>query len=721
MSTQEISKSGREWGKLAKMKYVIQPIVKGYANRTLYINLSEGKIQSRTVNQKMKDIFTGGRGFCLWLLWNATNPSTKWDDPENEFLVASGPIGGLTSYPGTGKSTVVTISPLTHSVVDSNGGGYFGPYLKFAGWDALEIQGKAKDDVVIFIDGDQGLVSIDEAPQDIKDSHILARHLSEMYSGEEGNLRNISVISAGQAADHVAMCGVNISFYDPKRNEVRFKQAARGGSGRVMRDKRIRAIVVKYSNIGPDSNGVVNMDLIRKAGKRIHSEISDFDSIQNDMRHLGTTNLVETMNKFDLLPVENFRYGADVESEKIAAPYWKERFDYRAPDGCWYGCTLACSHGVSNYTVKTGPYAGQRVMVDGPEYETLAGVGSNLRIFDPEVILEINFYCDTYGIDTISFGTTMAFVMECYENGFISRENTGGLDLNWGNVESTIKILHQMASGEGFGYHVGQGIRYLKNYFTREFGVNPDMMADFGMEVKGLEVSEYLSKESIAQQGGYALANKGPQHDEAWLIFMDMVNKQLPTFEKKAEALHFFPIFRTWFSLHGLCKLPWNDIIPKDNAKTSEPAKVPEHVENYLWLYEGVTGNRLTIEGLMLQSERVFNFQRVFNLRMGFGTRKFDYPPYRAMGPVTEAEYESRKDRYDSQLKELLNLSVENMTTEEKMAALKTYRLDQYEKLMDSVYSRRGWTSNAVPKVETLEKLGIDIPEVLEIVKIYGG
>ncbi len=102
------------------------------------------------------------------------------------------------------------------------------------------------------------------------------------------------------------------------------------------------------------------------------------------------------------------------------------------------------------------------------------------------------------------------------------------------------------------------------------------------MENKGMEYSEYMTKESLAQQGGYGLTNKGAQHDEAWLIFMDMVNNQIPTFEDKAEALHYFPMWRTWFGLNGLCKLPWNDIEPADNALTDEPAKVPEHVANYV-------------------------------------------------------------------------------------------------------------------------------------------
>ena len=105
-----------------------------------------------------------------------------------------------------------------------------------------------------------------------------------------------------------------------------------------------------------------------------------------------------------------------------------------------------------------------------------------------------------------------------------------------------------------------------------------------------MEISEYGTKESLAQQGGFGLATKGPQHDEAWLIFMDQILNLLPSFEDKAEALHYFPMWRTWFSLHGLCKLPWNDISPENNKDTAEPAKVEEHVENYAWIHEGVTG-----------------------------------------------------------------------------------------------------------------------------------
>ncbi len=702
---------------LTEYKYELKPVMRGYAGRTLYVNVETCRIEEKPVTQKMIDTFTGGRGFCLWLLWNGVHDSTKWNDPDNELLVAGGPIGGISSYPGSGKSTVVTISPLTNVVIDSNSGGYFGPYLKFSGWDALEIQGKAREEVVVVIDGDTGSVRIETAPLESPDTHIINRILTEIYAGEEGNLRSISVISAGTAAEHVPMCGLNISYYDPKRDEVRIKQAARGGAGRVMRDKKIKAIVVKYSSMNPNSNNVANMELIQKAGLRINKEIMTFDASQNDMRHTGTPYLVEIMNKFDLLPVQNFRYGTDPEAIKIAGETWKKQFDTRGPDGCWYGCTMSCAHGVPHYHLKTGPYKDRVVFIDGPEYETLGALGSNIAVYDPEAILEMNFYADTYGIDTISLGNSFAFVMECYEEGILDKEKTGGLEFTWGNSAACLEAIHQMAEGIGFGVTIGQGIRAMKTIFADQFGADKKFLHDIGMEVKGLEISEYMTKESLTQQGGYAMASKGAQHDEAWLIFMELVHKQLPTFEKKAEALHYFPMFRTWFSLHGLCKLPWNDITPESNKTASEPAKVPEHLENYTWLYEGVTGKKATPADLVLQSEKVYNFQRLFNLRLGYGKREDDYPPYRAVGPVTVKEYESRQERYDSELKEFVGVDPTEKSSEEKVQILREYRESRYEQLVDAVYKRRGWAGNGVPTAETARRLGIDFPDILDLIQ----
>ncbi|MBT3756479.1 MAG: aldehyde:ferredoxin oxidoreductase, partial [Candidatus Cloacimonetes bacterium] len=305
----------------------------------------------------------------------------------------------------------------------------------------------------------------------------------------------------------------------------------------------------------------------------------------------------------------------------------------------------------------------------------------------------------------------------CYEAGILNKELTGGLELTFGNADAAIELMHQMARGEGFGVIAGLGIRKMKAHFAKEFSADINFLNDIGMENKGLEYSQYVSKESLAQQGGYAMTNKGPQHDEAWLIFMDMVNKQIPTFEDKAEALHYFPMFRTWFGLMGLCKLPWNDVEPADNVETDEPGKVPEHVQNYVTIFNAVTGLNIDKAEMIRQSERVYNFQRTFNIRRGYGLRKHDAQPYRAAGPVTVTEYESRVERYDGQLKDILNVNTAGKSTEEKVAILREYKEGQYEQLLDAVYKRRGWTNGGIPKIEHLKDIGMDLPEVLAIVE----
>ncbi len=712
----EVAEIKQKHNTLKRWDYVWKALDRGYTDKILYVNLSENAIREKEVSTLMKEKFIGGRGYGLKLLWDATTPTTKWNDPENEIIISSGPIGGITQYSGTGKSICVSLSPQTDSVMDSNVGGFFGPFLKFSGFDAIEIQGKAKEDVIIFIDGINHSVEIIEAPAEPIDSHILAEVLTEMYANDEKDKKNIAVVSAGAAADHSLIGMLNFSFYDPKRKKVRLKQAGRGGIGTVLRDKKIKAIVAKIPGVKGNLNNVVNLQAIMERGQRFNREMRELDDKQAEMRTKGTAHLTNVMNDYDLLPVHNFKFGNHPEAFKIHGEVWKARFTQGIPDGCWIGCNMACAKGVDDYVLRTGPYKDSSVIVDGPEYETTSSLGSIAGIFNPDFTIEANFYCDTYGICTITWGTILGFVMECYENGILNEERTGGLKLNFGNADAAMELLHELGRGEGFGPIAGLGVRKLKEMFIENGWGDPQFINDIAMENKGLEYSQYVSKESLAQQGGYAMTNKGPQHDEAWLIFMDMVNNQIPTFEAKAEALHYFPMFRTWFGLVGLCKLPWNDVEPENNHEQDEPAKVPEHVDNYVTIYKAVTGKDFDKYEMIRQSERVYNFQRIFNLRRGYGTRKYDAQPYRAAGPVTFEEYESRADRYDKQLMELVGFDPAGKSTEEKMKVMREYRENRYEQLLDAVYKRRGWTMNGVPKVEHLKNLGMDLPELIELV-----
>ncbi len=708
---------------LKKYDYKKNKLLRGYANRTLYINLSTGQIKEKKVTEEMKKLFTGGRGFGLKLLWDSIKPTTRWNSDENELIITTGPLCGNTQYDGSGKSLCLTISPSTDIICDSNVGGFFGPFLKFAGFDAIEIQGKAKKDVVILIDGEKGVIKIETAPEEETNSHLLNEQLTHMYASEDSDKskQKVSVVSAGKGADNSWWGCLNFSFYDIRRKVPRMKQAGRGGLGTVLRDKKIKAIVAKVEKLDGMSNNPANPIELAKVSENLRKEIRDLDRYQCNMRAVGTVHLVEIMDEYDLLPTENYRFGSFPKASKIYSPKFYEHFTKVIPDGCWHGCTMACAKTVDGFKVKTGPYKGQKVTVDGPEYETV-GCGSNMSLWDPEWILEFNFYCDTYGIDTISTGTAIAFYMEMYEYGILNKERCSGIELCFGNADGVMEFLHRMAAGDDseFIKIASKGVRRVKDWIKKNGWGNSQLVEDCGMESKGLEYSEYVTKESLAMQGGYGLTLKGPQHDEAWLIFMDMVNNQIPTFGDKAEALHYFPMWRTWFGLNGLCKLPWNDVEPANNAETDEPAKVPEHVENYVKYQNAVTGWSVDKKELILQSERCYNWQRAMNVWLGRGRRKDDWIPYRSMGPVTEMEYVSRKERYDKQLVEKLGYSkkeVEKMTVNQKIKILYEFRQDQYQKLADAVYYRRGWTQNGVPTPQKMKKLGFTDKKMLTMLQ----
>ena len=236
---------------LAEFEYPEVEIQRGYANRSLQIDLTTKEMKILPVDEGMKRVFVGGRGFGLYYLWHSVTPQTRWNDPENAVVIASGPLGGTTSFPGSGKSLVVSISPATGIPIDSNVGGHFGPLLKFSGWDALILRGKTEEDVVIYIDGNARKVQILRAPLEAADAHLISEQLTEFFADNDKEKREISVVSAGSGAEHSYMGCLNFSWFDWRRGSARIKQAGRGGIGTVFRDKKIKALVVKRSDMLP--------------------------------------------------------------------------------------------------------------------------------------------------------------------------------------------------------------------------------------------------------------------------------------------------------------------------------------------------------------------------------------------------------------------------------------------------------------------------------------
>lgn len=709
---------------LSSVGYERKKLDRGYTDRLLAVDLSDLSVSVNEIPGETKQMFVGGRGYCLKLVFDGTTAGTRYDSPENVLAFSGGPFCGEAGFAGTGKFIVGSISPLTGTFCDSNVGGYFFPLVKQSGFDAISVTGKSDRDVVLVIDGDTGTIEIQEAP-DTDNGVYGAEELVERWKGD-GKARNVAFVSAGIGGKNTFFGCINSVYYDVKRKRCRAKQAGRGGLGSVMRNKGLWGIVVKYDTARGFSNHPADKNGVREAGKNLRNVIRNVDPVHFRLSYQGTTSLLDLMNGQDLLPVNNYQYGSDEREKKVSGKIFeKQVFEQKKPDGCFAGCNLACTKGCETHTLKTGPFAGKTVAVDGPEYETAAAM-TNLGIFEIDDILEYAWYCDEYAVDTISAGVVMAFLFESYQRGFLTKEDTGGLDLKWSDSETIMNLLHAMAAGDvGFPWETGRGLRYMKGWVaaraaSKNGRTRDDIFSElslFGMECKGLEFSMYISKESLAQQGGYGFALKGPQHDEAWLIFLDQVNNEMPTFEQKAEALKWFPLFRSWFNITGLCKLPWIDVRHPDAKNTDDPAKNTPTIGYYVDLVNATLGEEKTHDDLMDESERCYALHKLINLRQGYGTREHDAIPLRAMCPVYPNEFEQRREYYLSCLRDSAGLDINGKSDTELLAVLQEYRRNQYETLTDAVYKAKGYDEHGIPTDETLRRLGMDDDAYMKITR----
>ncbi len=705
-----------------ELGYTPAKVEKGTTDRILRIDLTSRSITIEEVPEEMKQRLIGGRGYCLQLVFDGTHAATRFDSPENVLALAGGPFCGETAFVGTGKFIAGTISPLTESFCDSNVGGHFFALVKLSGFDAIAVTGKSDRNVMVLIDGDRGEVSLREAPSP-HGSLLETDGLLEAWKGE-GQVRNVALLTTGKGAEHTRFGCLNSIYYDARRKRGRAKQAGRGGTGTVMRAKGLWGIAVRNNRSKALANVPVDAERLRRAGNSLRGVIRQEDPKALRLAYQGTTSLIEIMNAAHILPINNYQYNQSEETPRIYGDVFEHKyFEQGVPDGCFPGCNLACTKGCDAHVLRSGPHAGRKVAVDGPEYETAAAV-TNLGIFDPDYLLDYAWYCDEYGVDSISIGVTLSFLFEAYEQGLLTEEDTGGLSLRWGNREDVSALLHATCAGEGFGAVAGRGVRYLKGWIAdraaARTGRDPDEIFEelsrFGMECKGLEFSMYGTKESLAQQGGYGFALKGPQHDEAWLIALDQVKNEMPTFEQKARALNWFPLFRTWFNIVGLCKLPWIDVRHPEAQFTEIPARNMPTAEYYVELVNATLGTDKTIDDLLFDAEISYTLHKLINLRQGFGTREHDAIPLRAMAPVYMNEFLERKDYYEKYLTESAGMVIEGRSDEEKLEMLQDFRRLQYEKLCDAVYEAKGWDREGIPRKSTLMRLGFHDPEYLSIV-----
>jgi aldehyde:ferredoxin oxidoreductase len=709
------------------MDYVKGTIQRGYTNRILYVDLSTGSITATELDARVRDYFLGGRSLGLYLLHKAINSRTGAEDRENPLILANGPLGGIPQFPGTAKAMAVSLSPLTGIPGVSNFGGHFGAYLKYAGFDALQITGKAVRPVLVVINSYKGTVDIEDAPAD-EEAFDLERDIVDCFVAEGYDKKHLAFMSTGLGAANTTYGCINSHYYDVTkpvdgtRGIFRVKQAGRTGIGSVMCDKKIRSIVVLTDNPhGENPYGAADWELVKKAGGKLHKVVREVDPQSLKMHLKGSAGLITFMNKneYQSLPVRNFQAGSDPQAGQICGKYYAEHlFDHRGMDGCFPGCNLQCTKG-GWVTLMSGTHAGRKVWVDGPEYETAAGFGSNLGMWNAEFIMEANWHCDNYGIDTITTAGGMAFLMECFQRGYLTQEDGEGLVLSWGDIASALEFIHRLAHGTTeMARAAGKGIRELAEWVSVKYrdrtgnDIRPEL-EKFAMQAKGLPFTFYRTHRSLSMQGSYAAASDiGAHHAAAWLIKADLLGA-FPTFEDKARALVSYPRVRLGNDNMGVCKLPWVDVFNPESA-TRKGVDIyinPASQEIYADFYNGMLGTNLNWEEIFAQTDRDINLQRVLNvLRYGRDTGRHDWIPDRAIGPTDDPLYEEEAEFNDRDLIERFGRTPEElgkMSTARKREMLMKHRKEELRRLVDAYYQERGWNSCGIPTPETLKQLGL--------------
>jgi aldehyde:ferredoxin oxidoreductase len=710
------------------MKYTKEPLNHGYANQILDIDLGNGKIDLQPLPPQIRDFFIGGRGLGLYLLHKKVNAKTTAHDPENPLIFAPGPLGGIPQFPGTSKCMAISLSPLTHIPGVSNFGGHFGAYLKYAGFDALQITGIAEKNTMIVIDGFKNEISITKAPA-LDQVFNLEKAIVDQFRKIGHEKKDIVFLTTGVGAANTTYGCINSHYYDAAKpvdgakGLYRTKQAGRTGLGTVMMHKNIRAIVVLAGfPHGDNPYGAADWDKVKKAGTKLHKIVKDVDPQALQMYRKGSAGLITFMNKDDYqsLPVNNYQYGSHPEAGKICGKTYAERlFDHRGMDGCFPGCNLRCTKG-GWVTLASGEHKGRKVWVDGPEYETAAGFGSNLGMWSPEFIMEANWHCDNYGIDTITTAVTMAFLMECYQRGYLVKEDTDGFTLAWGDEQAAFLFIHQIARSETrLAKVTGMGMIELIDWIAEKYAARTGKqspkkeIAQFAMHTKGLPFSLYRTHRSLSMQASYAAASDiGAHHAAAWLIKVDLLGA-FTTLEARAQALITYPRVRLGNDNLGLCKLPWVDVFNPDsgNRKNTDIYINPASQEIYADFYNGMLGTNMTWEKIFEQTDRDINLQRVMNIMVyDKETGEYDWIPDRAIGPTEDSLYEKEKDYNDQQLSIILNkplTDIFKIKTAEKREILMQHRKEELKKLIGVYYAQRGWSDKGIPKVETLKQIGL--------------
>jgi len=612
----------------------------GPSNKVIEIDLSSRTVTVYTVKEEERKLYLGGKGLGMKLLSDRMKPGIDPMGEENILAVMPGVLMG-TGAACSARFAAVTKSPLTGIFASSSCGGPFGMSLKTAGWDGLLIKGKSPKPVYLYITAEGA---------EFRDAENLWG-MDALSAQKQITDKNSNALVIGPAGEN------GVRFANIVTGE---RHIGRTGMGAVMGSKYLKAVVAKGGDfrILPK-----NQALFDKIKKKAASYIKSNPMTSQVYTAFGTPANTNLSNSAGILPVKNFSEGMHDEAYKISGENMKEVF-HTKHHTC-KPCSILCG--------KKGTFGDKELPV--PEFETVGLMGSNIGVFDPLRIAEWNQICSEMGMDTISAGSTLAWIMEASEKGLVKS------NLKFGSTEGVSEALHDIAYGRGFGKDMGEGVRALSQKYGGE---------DFAIHVKGLEMAAYDPRGAFGQGLSYAVANRGACHLSAYLVALEVYFNLLKPYTTKAkpEFVRFFESLTCCINSLHTCQFTmyaytFEPPLTKYTPKTllgfmmqNLPGIAVKLVDfsTYTALWSAVTGIDISDAEFLKAGDRIHVLERYMNTREGI-SRKDDTLPPRLLK-------EGRKSDPNK-------------------------RTVPLEKMLDKYYKIRGYDSNGIPTESTLKRLGI--------------
>ena len=612
----------------------------GYAGRILRINLTKNqkKIQ-HTENQLIKK-FLGGRGLNSKRLYDEVPKNVKPLSPQNKLIFATGPLVG-TAFPLGARFNVSAKSPLTGILGDSNAGGHFASEMKFAGYDQIIIEGKSRKPIYIFIE--------DQEVQVIDAKHLIGKdtyETTETIKNDLGN-RAIQVAAVGPAAENrVLYAGIFANLTRP---------AARTGMGTVMASKNLKAVAIK----GTGSIEVADPKRFWKIVEDIREETYVHPQYW-PRRVMGTTRILMLADELGFLPTRHFtsatfEHAAEVSGEKLAR-------EYNVKNRACFSCIVPCSR---IYVIREGEYAG--LYGEGPEYEALSSFTA--RVGNPNLNLALKAIdlANRLGLDVITTAECISWAMELYERGNLTKNETEGLELTWGNGEAILALVEKIAHRKEFGNLLADGVKKA----SEKLGKGEDI----AFHVKGLEIIQADPRGLKGYGLGYAVASRGADHlrSEPFIELSDNPKKGKEMFDIPEATLRLaykgkgrlIRYFENW------CAIIDSLEVCKNLAENMELLPFNRAAE----ITKAATGINFTKEKMFEIGERIINLERAYLVREGI-RRRDDYLPARFLKePLPNGHSKGA--------------------------------VHEIEPMLNEYYEQRGWDESGVPTENTLSKLGL--------------